>query len=255
MTNQYRLCIIIINYRTAGKIMEFYIGFADQTFCIRPNYDAFYTYCRGFYREPAENVFDASVTMEEIEAEAKRNNASKIGYLTESLAVYRKISEYLPKHGSFLFHGSALEIDGEAYVFAASSGTGKSTHARLWREAFGDRVTMINDDKPIITVKDGKTYISGTPWNGKHRLSTDITVPVKAVCFLQRGNENRIKKADKSVVFERLWAQTYKPDDKEALSMTLKLIAEVMDTADFYILECNMEPEAAVISYNGMKRG
>ncbi|MBQ7699418.1 MAG: hypothetical protein IJT49_03635 [Clostridia bacterium] len=235
--------------------MEFYTGFAGLTFLIRPNYEQLYPYCRGFYREPEDDAFDASVTTEEIEAEADKFSSVRTSPMLESLAVYRKISEYLPYKDSFLFHASALAVDGEAYVFAAESGTGKSTHARLWRQCFGDRVTMVNDDKPVITVKDGKTYISGTPWNGKHRLSTDITVPVKAICFLQRGKENRIEKADADTVFEKLWAQTYKPAEKEALMHTLRLLSAVMQTVDFYRLECNMEPEAAEISYNGMKRG
>ena len=233
--------------------MEFFIGFAGEIFRIRPHYEQFYKYCRGFYREPDGSAFDASVTEAEIEAEAKNSENTSSYALLESLAVYRKISEYLPKKGSFLFHASALSVDGQAYVFTAESGTGKSTHARLWRQNFGDRVTMVNDDKPIITVKDGKTYVSGTPWSGKHRLSTDITVPVKAICFLRRGRENVITKTDKNTVFEKLWTQTYKPADKEALTDTVRLISEVMKTVDFYDLQCNMEPEAAVISYKGMK--
>ena len=235
--------------------MEFYIGFASQTFKIRPHYEQLYTFCRGFYRQPDEGAFDASVTEAEIEAEARRNDGIGSYPMLESLAVYRKISEYLPNKNSFLFHGSALAVDGEAYVFAAESGVGKSTHTRLWRQQFGDRVTMVNDDKPVITYKDGKTCISGTPWNGKHGLSTDITVPVKAICFLQRGKENRVKKSDPGTVFEKLWAQTYKPADKEALAKTLRLLSGVMQTVRFYKLECNMEPEAAIISYNTMKRG
>lgn len=47
-----------------------------------------------------------------------------------------------------------LEIDGKAYMFSAPSGTGKSTHAKLWRDCFGDRVTMINDDKPLIKFRE-----------------------------------------------------------------------------------------------------
>lgn len=235
--------------------MEFYIGFAGLTFLIKPHYEKLYPYCRGFYREPDENAFDASVTIEEIESEADKFSSVRTSPMLESLAVYRKISEYLPYKDSFLFHASSLAVDGEAYVFAAESGTGKSTHARLWRQCLGDRVTMVNDDKPVMTVKDGKTYISGTPWNGKHRLSTDTTVPVKAICFLKRGKENRIEKADGNIVFEKLWAQTYKPRSKQALSLTLKLLSEVMKTVDFYQLECNMEPEAAIVSYNKMKRG
>ena len=73
----------------------------------------------------------------------------------------------------FFFHSSCLELDGEGYVFSAVSGTGKSTHTALWRRHFGNRVTMINDDKPVIRKCDGKFYVYGTPWMGK----ADIGIP------------------------------------------------------------------------------
>ena len=68
----------------------------------------------------------------------------------ETLAVYRQIAEAMPARDTLLFHGSALAADGVGYLFTAPSGTGKSTHARLWRELLGGRVRMINDDKPLL---------------------------------------------------------------------------------------------------------
>ena len=67
------------------------------------------------------------------------------GYL-ETLAVYRQIAEAMPRFDTVLMHGSCVAVDGEAYLFTAKSGTGKSTHARLWREMLGDRAVMVNDD-------------------------------------------------------------------------------------------------------------
>ena len=63
----------------------------------------------------------------------------------ETLAVYRKMADY----DTVLLHGSAIAVDDEGYFFTAKSGTGKSTHARLWREMLGDRAVMINDDNRL----------------------------------------------------------------------------------------------------------
>ena len=60
----------------------------------------------------------------------------------ETLAVYRQIAERMPVYDTFLFHGSAITVDGAAYIFTAQSGTGKSTHARLWREMLIDRLKV-----------------------------------------------------------------------------------------------------------------
>ena len=112
----------------------------------------------------------------------------------ETLAVYRKIAEIIPEYDTFLFHGSAVAVDGEAYIFTAESGTGKSTHARLWREMLGDRAVMVNDDKPLIRVHaDGTAVVYGTPWNGKHHLGNNIAVPVRAICEIKRSEENQIR--------------------------------------------------------------
>ena len=66
-------------------------------------------------------------------------------------------------------------------MFTAPSGTGKSTHARLWREAFGERVVMINDDKPLLLVRPEGVTVYGTPFRGKHGLGGDRSAPLRAI--------------------------------------------------------------------------
>ncbi|MCR4807135.1 MAG: hypothetical protein K5857_05615 [Lachnospiraceae bacterium] len=173
----------------------------------------------------------------------------------ESLAVYRKISEELSAYDTFLFHGSALSVDGEGYIFTAASGTGKSTHARLWREVYGSRAVMINDDKPLIRISGESDYqplVYGTPWDGKHRLSSNTSAPLKALCILKRGKKNEIERIDAGEAMPMLIQQAYRPADPAAMAKTLELMDRLVSRVKVYRMECNMDPEAARLSYEAM---
>ena len=111
-------------------------------------------------------------------------------YLCTGGSFYRQ----LVKFDGMMLHSSAVVMDGYAYLFSAPCGTGKSTHTSLWRKTFGeDRVLMLNDDKPALRLEDGRWYAYGTPWSGKHGLATNICVPLKGICILERGTENQIR--------------------------------------------------------------
>ena len=170
----------------------------------------------------------------------------------ETLAVLRKIAERLPEHDAMLFHGSAIAVDGCAYLFTAKSGTGKSTHTRLWRELLGPRAVMVNDDKPLLRFSDAGVQVCGTPWNGKHRLSANIAVPLKAVCLLERAAENRIVPVSPREAFPLLLQQTYRPSDPIAMGKTLALVNRLGHETALYRLQCNMDPSAAVTAFEGM---
>lgn len=169
----------------------------------------------------------------------------------ETLAVYRKIAERMPAFDTFLFHGSAIAVDGCAYVFTAKSGTGKSTHAALWRKMLGKDAVMVNDDKPLIRVTEREAIVYGTPWDGKHRLSSNISVPLKAICILSRADENRMEQVSYEDALPMLMQQAYRPADPAALMKTLQLIDGL--NVSFYRLSCNMDISAAELSYRTMK--
>ena len=143
-------------------------------------------------------------------------------------------------------------MDGAGYLFTAKSGAGKSTHARLWRELLGNRAVMVNDDKPLLHVNDDGTAIAyGTPWDGKHCLSSNTAVPLKAICILERASENTIREITKQEALPMLIQQAYRPADSAALAKTLALIDRL--NVGFYRLSCNMEIGAAELSYETMK--
>lgn len=171
----------------------------------------------------------------------------------ERIHLCRRIAEILPKFDRVLFHGSSLAIDGNGVLFTAKSGTGKSTHTRLWRKTFGDRVVMVNDDKPFLHISESGVTVHGTPWRGKHGLGENISAPLKAIVFVNRGEENRIEPVSSRELFPLLLQQTYTPDDPAAMALTLPLVSRLSENTRLYKLYCNMDPEAALTACRGIE--
>ncbi len=174
-------------------------------------------------------------------------------FYLECLSIFRKLSDYILKNANgMLFHCSAIAVDGEAYLFSAPSGTGKSTHTALWRKLLGERVVVINDDKPIIRFVDGAFYVYGTPWDGKHRLSTNTRAKIKAICQLKQAKENRIEKISAGEMLISALKQTVVPEEPEVMDKFLSLTEKLLQSVDLYRLECNKDISAAELSYKTM---
>lgn len=238
---------------------RFKISIAEITVEITAFYDSTKRFCEKYLSDSSPD-FSIEILRDDIEFE--RNHSKKAEensgvvfsdkYL-ETLAVYRKIAEKLPLYNAFLFHASAIEVDGQAFIFTAKSGTGKSTHAELYRKRFGSRMSFINDDKPIILIRDGRPYVCGTPWSGKRGLNTNKIVPLKAVCFLKQNPKNFIERMDGKEAFVKLMTQAYRLSTSESMSRFLALFTEFLNNTDIYLLNCNKDPEAAEVSYNAIK--
>ncbi len=173
----------------------------------------------------------------------------------ETLAVYRKLAESLIEYDTLLFHGSAVAVDGVCYLFAAKSGTGKSTHVRFWRELLGGRAVMVNDDKPLLAISDKGAIVWGTPWDGKHRLSSNISVPLRAICLLERGEKNSIEPISQKEAWPALWRQSYHPAEPDKLKRTLALVDGLSKHARLYRLNCTPDIQAARMAYEAMRKG
>ena len=171
----------------------------------------------------------------------------------ETLVLHRKVSEALTEFNTVLFHGSAIAVDGEVYLFTAPSGTGKSTHTRLWRECFGARAIMVNDDKPFLHLnEDGSIVVYGSPWDGKHHMSTNIGLPLKAICILTQAPENRIKKVSKTdglqpIFLQTFWSKSNQRMVKDSLGVLTGILSQPL-----WHLECNISQEAVKMSYEAM---
>ena len=235
---------------------------ADKVIEVTSIYEKVHEYCNDYLTdEPAD--FSVCITREDIIKEKDKSD-SEYAYegkkspdfsdtLLEETAVYRKIAEKMPDYDTFVFHGSVVAVDGQGFLFTAKSGTGKSTHTRLWREYLGDKAVMVNDDKPMLKITDSGVTAYGTPYNGKHRLGCNMSVPLKAICILTRGEKNSIVRIDKAEAYAMLLQQVYRPQNHLQMAKTLKLVDRLAANTELYKLACNMDIEAAEVAYNGMK--
>ena len=195
--------------------------------------------------------FDASVTHDDVAEYFATHEDNCPPHLAEGALILTNICKtVLRDYDGCFFHSSCLMMDGEAYMFTAQSGTGKSTHTRLWRKHFGDRVTMINDDKPIIRKIDGRFWVCSTPWMGKSEIGTNIDVPIKAIYVLKRGAENSAERVSVAGVFPQLLEATLLPKDADNMQKLLCLFDGLFSKVPLFLLRCNQDEEAAVVAFN-----
>ena len=230
-----------------------FIKIAGLVIEVKNKYSYFDDYCREFeWKGEGKADFSVKVPDRVMREVTKKNPDFSDGYL-ETLEIYRIICRKILKYDAMLMHCAAVAVDGEAYLFTAKSGTGKTTHINLWREKFGDRFVVVNGDKPILRIRRGKFYACGTPWRGKENYGHNIVAPVKAVCILERGEKNEIKKIAPHEAISTVLTQTLRTNDMYEMEKMLVLIDKLLASVPFYLLRCNMDPEAAEVSFNGMQ--
>ena len=222
--------------------------------------EALYPYtkelCEGYYTNELP-VFTIRSTEEAIMQEDTAVSGGRFdpGYL-ESLAVYRQIAERLPDYNCVLVHGSSIAVDGDGYLFSAKSGTGKSTHTFLWMRMFGpSRAIMVNDDKPVLRLDENGIYVCGTPWNGKHRIGSNVSFPLRAICFMQRAEDNYAESLSFIEGYAALMNHTYRPVDPEKFLKTTDILEQIVSRVSCCRLKFNnLKPDAAERSYEEIYR-
>ncbi|WP_143382758.1 hypothetical protein [Flavonifractor sp. An52] len=207
-----------------------------------------YEYVKALWRDywtqkPGELI---TVSKEDIAREQTDGGHWPASYL-ESLAVYRDICERFVARDVVLFHCSALAYRQRGYLFAAPSGTGKSTHARLWREVLGDAVRMINDDKPLLKVTSEGVTVYGTPFAGKEGLQENSSAPVAGIVLLHQAGTNSIRKLSPQEAYPMLLNQTYRPKDAAGLIKTLELVQRLSELP-VYSMGCTISREAVALA-------
>ncbi len=230
----------------------FRIRLAQVNIGIENKYPFVEELCAG-YLTLAEPDFCVSVTDSEIEAERASEYSGASREILEALAIYRKIALKMLDFDAFLLHAAIIEKGGRAYAFTAKSGVGKSTHIRIWKKVFGDSVSVINGDKPLIRLQNGIPVAYGTPWAGKEGWQTNSFAPLSAVCFLDRAEKNSAKELDTLSAISPFMSQILYPDDATSRKKTVMLAMKTLASVSKYSLHCNMEDDAAKIAYEKIK--
>lgn len=206
------------------------------------------------YATKGAPVFTVAVTSEMISRERALVSQPSVsdGYC-ESIAAYREIARRLPAYDALLLHAAVIEVDGRAFAFTAKSGTGKSTHIRLWRSVYGERVGIVNGDKPILRFgEDGILRAYGTPWSGKEGWNRNIAVPLSSIVVLLRGETNRIVPLDRGTAVSHLLGQILLGEDADEVFSTLSVLDRVLEAVDTRLLYCTPTEEAARVAFSAL---
>lgn len=174
------------------------------------------------------------------------------GYLN-FIHASRKLAEWLPLHNAFVLHSACFDVGGDGVVFAAHSGTGKTTHMLLWQKLLGDKMTIVNGDKPIVRFFEDEPdipYAYGTPWNGKEQYGCNMRTPVKHICFIERSETNYVEKMKPAEIIDLIFNQVYMPKDPMAVVNTMQLINRFINCCSIWKIHCNMDISAAEVAYN-----
>ena len=153
-------------------------------------------------------------------------------------------------------HASAVAWNGRAYLFSASSGTGKSTHRQMWQQLYGEKnIIAFNDDKPALRFFEGKWYAYGTPWCGKEGINLNVKAPLAGICFLAQAQENRIRRLSPMEIIPRIVDQTnwHQRTQNEMMNL-LDNISNLIQKIPVFLLECTPTTDAAKLSSETMSK-
>ncbi len=159
------------------------------------------------------------------------------------------------KRQTLMLHASVIENEGRGYLFLGKSGTGKSTHSRLWIENIkGSK--LLNDDNPIIRILDGIPYVFGSPWSGKTPCYKNQKLPISGIVRLQQSPYNRIGRLSGIASYAALlpscscmkWDQDMADDIHDSVC---KVISEI----PIYRLECLADKNAANLCFENLRKG
>ena len=140
---------------------------------------------------------------------------------------------------TLLFHASVIVREGKGFLFLGHSGTGKSTHSRMWLETFDD-AELLNDDNPVVRLlPDGSVRVYGSPWSGKTPCYKQQEAPVGALVQLEQASENTIERLRMSQAYPFLLASVSGLKiEKETMDALYESLAALLEQVPVFKLRC-----------------
>lgn len=152
-------------------------------------------------------------------------------------------------------HASVIMKDGFGQLFLGHSGTGKSTHSRLWQEAYEDAVLM-NDDNPVVRLlASGEVRVYGSPWSGKTPCYKQLSAPVRGIVKLDQAPQNEIRRMKLPESYAYMLSSSsglkIEPEMMDALYDT---ISQIIQTVPMYHLDCLPDTDAARLCHDTLSK-
>ena len=155
--------------------------------------------------------------------------------------------------GTLEMHASTVVNDGKAYLFLAKSGTGKSTHSKMWLRAVPG-THLMNDDNPVVrTFPDGRVIAYGSPWSGKTPCYRNESFPVGAFVRIVRAPENRLERLSIVESYASVYSSCsgFKADRAMGDGLHLAISAAIQGAPSF-AMHCLPDEDAARVCFEGI---
>lgn len=161
---------------------------------------------------------------------------------------------HLLNKGGIVMHASSIAWNGKGILFTAPSGTGKSTHVKLWEKYLGNAVTVVNDDTPAIRFKDEEPILCGTPWSGSSDKFVNLEVPIKAIVVLSQAPRNSIRRLRIFEALQMVMPRFFLPYfDEKLMDKAYIVLEKILTRIPIYYLQCRPDKEAMELVYECVK--
>lgn len=149
------------------------------------------------------------------------------------------------KYSTILIHASVVEYMGKGYIFLGKSGTGKSTHSRLWIDNFPE-AELLNDDNPVIRIIKDKAFVFGSPWSGKSPCHKNHKVLIGAIVRLHQACHNYITPLSKIKAYAALLPSCSCMKWNHKMAETLHdTLSQLIANVRVYSMDCLPDKDAA----------
>ena len=153
---------------------------------------------------------------------------------------------------TLLLHASVTRFEGRGNLFFGVSGTGKSTHSRLWH-LYVPESDLMNDDNPIIRFEDGQCLVYGSPWSGKTLCYRNVVAPVNALVRLEQAPENRIKRLEPLLAYASVIAAVSTIRwNHDIMSLLVPTIERVAMNVPCFQFRCRPDEEAVRVCHGAI---
>lgn len=200
---------------------------------------------------PRPGIFIANADFTNITASVAPDSPDCGLVLTSMLRI--AFAQAILRRDGISIHASAVAADGKAWLFLGKSGTGKSTHARLWlRNIPGSR--LLNDDNPAVRLVDGKAVAFGTPWSGKTQCYRNESSPVGGFVRLRQGDADIFtEKEDVAAFVALLPSCSVIHSDANLQSMLYDTLTRLSERVPVGELTCLPDDESAIVCHKNIK--
>ncbi|AFV05121.1 hypothetical protein [Dehalobacter sp. CF] len=227
------------------------------------NQDGYYIYAKNHgcvgdtiaLMDVAPDWRSASITLRNIDmlAPAEYNFNQSQSLLATHILMGVVFRYFLIHFQGLVGHASSIKWQGKGLMFSAPSGTGKSTHVKLWQKYIPD-VTVLNDDTPAIRLIDKKPIIFGTPWSGSSFINCNDSAPLEAIVLLEQSPINEIRKLTINEAIMSFMPRVMFPYfNMNYMNEALRIFEQIVLSVPVYLLKCRPDQEAVELVYQCMK--